>query len=149
MGRVVRDVQRDAWLDLGQQEHAMILLEKYHSFLVRAADRGGSSGGSHNPGHFTQDREKAAEAGRKGGEHSHGGSAEHSTGGAAHKAGNFADDPRRAAEAGRKGGQHSHGNAGHSAGGAEHKAGNFADDPEKAAEAGRKGGHASHSHKGA
>ncbi|MBB2185376.1 con-10 family general stress protein [Gluconacetobacter liquefaciens] len=89
----------------------MISLEKYHSFLVRAADKGGSSGGSHNPGHFTQDREKAAEAGRKGGQHSHG-NVGHSAGGAEHKAGNFADDPEKAAEAGRKGGHASHSHKG-------------------------------------
>ncbi|MFW7267981.1 general stress protein [Gluconacetobacter sp. Hr-1-5] len=149
VGRVVRDVQRDARLDLGLQEHSMILREKYLSSLVRAADSRGGGGASHNPGNFAQDREKAAEAGRKGGAQSHGGSAAHGTGGAEHKSGNFADDPERAAEAGRKGGQHSHGgSAGHSTGGAEHKSGNFADDPEEAAEAGRKGGHASHSHKG-
>jgi general stress protein YciG len=56
-----------------------------------------------NPGNFAQDREKASEAGRKGGEHSHGG------GGAENNPGNFAQDRERAAEAGRKGGQHSHG----------------------------------------
>ncbi len=47
-----------------------------------------------NPGNFANDRERAAEAGRKGG---------HNSGG------NFANDPQRASEAGRKGGQNSHG----------------------------------------
>lgn len=49
---------------------------------------------SSNPGNFANDREKASEAGRKGGRNS---------------GGNFANDRERASEAGRKGGQHSHG----------------------------------------
>ena len=49
--------------------------------------RGGS-------GNFAQDREKASEAGRKGGQHS---------------GGNVKNDPQRASEAGKKGGQNSHG----------------------------------------
>jgi general stress protein YciG len=60
---------------------------------------------------FSQDRELAAAAGRKGGQAS---------------GGNFAKNPQRASEAGRKGGQAS--------------GGNFAHDPERASEAGRKGG---------
>ena len=52
-----------------------------------AEHRGGS-------GHFAEDREKASEAGRKGGQHS---------------GGNFKNDPQRASEAGKKGGQNSHG----------------------------------------
>ena len=47
---------------------------------------------SKNPGHFANDRQKASEAGRKGG---------HNSGG------NFANDRQRASEAGRKGGQKS------------------------------------------
>ena len=47
-----------------------------------------------NPGNFANDREKASEAGRKGGRNS---------------GGNFGNDRERASEAGRKGGQHSHG----------------------------------------
>ena len=50
--------------------------------------RGGS-------GTFAGDREKAADAGRKGGQHS---------------GGNFKNDPQRASEAGKKGGQQSGGN---------------------------------------
>jgi general stress protein YciG len=46
-------------------------------------------GGSNN---FSEDREKASEAGRKGGQHS---------------GGNFKNDPERASEAGKKGGQSS------------------------------------------
>jgi len=49
---------------------------------------------NNNPGKFANDREKASEAGRKGG---------HNSGG------NFANDREKASEAGRKGGQNSHG----------------------------------------
>ncbi|EBC9838117.1 stress-induced acidophilic repeat motif-containing protein [Salmonella enterica subsp. enterica serovar Infantis] len=52
-----------------------------------AERRGGS-------GNFAENREKASEAGRKGGQHS---------------GGNFKNDPQRASEAGKKGGQNSHG----------------------------------------
>lgn len=48
-----------------------------------AEHRGGS-------GNFAEDREKASEAGRKGGQHS---------------GGNFKNDPERASEAGKKGGK--------------------------------------------
>ncbi len=48
-----------------------------------AEHRGGS-------GNFAEDREKASEAGRKGGQHS---------------GGNFKNDPQRASEAGKKGGR--------------------------------------------
>jgi general stress protein YciG len=68
-------------------------------------------------GNFADDPKRASEAGKKGGEHSHGGP--HQTDqighkdvdhkGAEHKgSGNFADNPERASEAGKKGGQHSH-----------------------------------------
>ena len=53
-----------------------------------ANHRGGS-------GDFAEDRERASEAGRKGGQHS---------------GGNFKNDPQRASEAGKKGGKNSHGN---------------------------------------
>ena len=52
-----------------------------------AEHRGGS-------GNFAEDREKASEAGKKGGKNS---------------GGNFANDREKASEAGRVGGQHSHG----------------------------------------
>ena len=52
-----------------------------------AEHRGGS-------GNCAEDREKASEAGRKGGQHS---------------GGNFKNDPERASEAGKKGGKNSHG----------------------------------------
>ncbi len=70
--------------------------------------RAGQGGGQPGSGNFASDRERAAEAGRKGGENSHGG------GGADNNRGNFAQDRERASEAGRKGGQqsgqHSEGN---------------------------------------
>lgn len=54
--------------------------------MANTVHRGGS-------GNFAENRERAAEAGRKGGQNS---------------PGNFARDRQRASEAGRKGGQHSH-----------------------------------------
>jgi len=56
------------------------------SEAVMAEHRGGS-------GNFAEDREKASEAGKKGGQQS---------------GGNFKNDPERASEAGKKGGQNSH-----------------------------------------
>ena len=64
---------------------------------------------------FSQDRELAAEAGRQGGQHSHGGNKpagareqQEPRGGAQHDqrggSGNFAQDRERASEAGKKGG---------------------------------------------
>jgi general stress protein YciG len=50
--------------------------------------------GNKNPGNFANDRAKASEAGKKGGQVS---------------GGNFANDKEKAAETGRKGGQNSHG----------------------------------------
>ncbi|HCW47332.1 general stress protein [Mixta calida] len=47
-----------------------------------------------NPGNFAEDREKASEAGKKGGQNS---------------GGNFKNDREKASEAGKKGGQNSHG----------------------------------------
>jgi general stress protein YciG len=54
-----------------------------------ANHRGGS-------GNFAEDRERASEAGRKGGQHS---------------GGNLNNDPQRASEAGKKGGKNSHGSS--------------------------------------
>jgi general stress protein YciG len=77
----------------------------------RAAEAG-RKGGQSVPAEersFSKDHELAAEAGRKGGEHSHDG---HTTSGSqAHQGGpgNFAEDQERASEAGRKGGEHSRG----------------------------------------
>ncbi|WP_410013842.1 general stress protein [Sodalis sp. C49] len=52
-----------------------------------AEHRGGS-------GNFAEDKQKASDAGKKGGQQS---------------GGNFKNDPEKASEAGKKGGQHSHG----------------------------------------
>lgn len=51
----------------------------------------------------------AAEAGRLGGQHSHGGTSSEEDGKQGGRGGNFADDRERAAEAGRKGGERSQG----------------------------------------
>ena len=58
---------------------------------------------------FAKDHELAAEAGRRGGQSSHGGSTSDEGGNQSGRGGNFADDRQRAAEAGRKGGEHSRG----------------------------------------
>jgi hypothetical protein len=72
-------------------------------------------------GNFANDREKASEAGRKGGQHSHQGSSDQESGDRSRQegsegsdgqrggSGNFANDRDKASEAGRKGGEHSHG----------------------------------------
>ncbi len=65
-----------------------------------AKQQSSGEAGKTNPGNFANDRRKAAEAGRMGGQHQ----------GKETNPGNFANDRRKAAEAGRKGGQHSHGN---------------------------------------
>jgi len=64
-----------------------------------------SGDGKGNPGNFANDRQRAAEAGRKGGQNQ----------GKANNPGNFANDRERASQAGRKGGQHSHGRGGEDA----------------------------------
>lgn len=109
------------------------------SIMANNQDKGSNQGGNANtnPGNFANDREKASEAGHKGGQMS---------------GGNFKNDPERASEAGHKGGQASGGNfkndperaseAGHKGGQA--SGGNFANDREKASEAGRVGGQHSH-----
>ncbi len=91
-----------------------------------------SKGGQASGGNFKNDPERAAEAGRKGGQSV---PAEERS---------FSQDHELAAEAGRKGGEHSHG--GHQGGktGSSHQGGNFAADRERASEAGRKGGEHSH-----
>jgi uncharacterized protein len=67
------------------------------------ANRGGS-------GNFADDPKRAAEAGKKGGEHSRGGPGQASghqpasTQQGSGKSGNFADDRAKASEAGKKGG---------------------------------------------
>ena len=57
---------------------------------------------------FAQDHELAAEAGRKGGQHSQGGG-QAGGGSGSGSGGNFANDRQKASEAGRKGGHSSHG----------------------------------------
>jgi general stress protein YciG len=64
------------------------LFPKQHEDDIMAEQHRGGSG------NFAQDREKASDAGRKGGQHS---------------GGNFKNDPQRASEAGRKGGENSYG----------------------------------------
>jgi len=56
---------------------------------------------------FAQDRELASEAGKKGGQRSHGGQgdAQHSQDSGKGSQGNFAQDRQKASEAGKKGGQ--------------------------------------------
>jgi general stress protein YciG len=61
--------------------------------------RGGS-------GNFANDPQRASDAGKKGGQHSHGSQQQQSGNPQQQGGGNFADDPQRASEAGRKGGQH-------------------------------------------
>ena len=94
-----------------------------------------SKGGQASGGNFANDPERAAEAGRRGGQSV---PAEERS---------FSKDHELAAEAGRKGGEHSHGGhtsgsqQGHQAhGGHQGGPGNFAEDRERASEAGRKGG---------
>ncbi|KXV65937.1 con-10 family general stress protein [Gluconobacter oxydans] len=90
------------------------MFRKYEeNFRIVSAAQGTGSGSSGNPGNFSQDRERASEAGRKGGEHSHGGhstkeTSKSSSSGGEHSARGFAKDPQKASEAGRKGGQASH-----------------------------------------
>lgn len=62
--------------------------------------RGGS-------GNFAKDPQRASEAGKKGGEHSHSGQQSQSGGSPGQQggSGNFANDPQRTSDAGRKGGQ--------------------------------------------
>jgi uncharacterized protein len=73
-----------------------------------ANDKSSGSGQRGGSGNFAEDRERASEAGRKGGEHSHSGGNQGKGGQGRGGSGNFADDRERASEAGRKGGEHSH-----------------------------------------
>lgn len=90
--------------------------------------------GNNNPGNFSNDPDKASEAGKKGGEAS---------------GGNFANDPQRASEAGQKGGQASGGQPSRDkdsmSGGGQgtNRGGEFADDKENMSKPGQKGGQAS------
>ena len=72
-----------------------------------------TSAAQHSSGNFANDRERAAEAGRKGGQASHGGGgrrsrAESGGKGTEHNPGNFAEDREKASAAGREGGHSSH-----------------------------------------
>ena len=86
--------------------------------MANEQQSGSQRGGS---GNFANDPERASEAGKKGGEHSHSGSQQQgsSESGRSQReeaggtqrggSGNFANDPEKASEAGKKGGEHSHG----------------------------------------
>ncbi|WP_405044767.1 general stress protein [Phyllobacterium sp. 1468] len=78
-----------------------------------------SQGGKQSGGNFKNDPQRAAEAGREGGQQT-GGDRESSQ-----QSGGNRESEQRTAEEGR---------------GDRHQGGNFADDPERAREAGRKGG---------
>jgi uncharacterized protein len=112
-----------------------------------------SKGGQASGGNFANDRERAAEAGRKGGQsvpaEERSFSKDHELAAEAGRKGghevpaeerSFSKDHELAAEAGRKGGQH----GGHATGRQRGGHGNFAQDRERASEAGRKGGDHSH-----
>lgn len=84
-----------------------------------------------NSGNFANDRDRASEAGRKGGESSGKHQQSQSSGGERQMGGggNFAQNPERASEAGRKGGQN-----------APDEKRSFSQDQDLASDAGRKGG---------
>jgi uncharacterized protein len=83
---------------------------KNDSERAAAAGRKGGQSVRAEERSFSRDHELASEAGRKGGEHSHGGTqrGQHSSGHQGAR-GNFAKGRERASEAGRKGGEHSQG----------------------------------------
>jgi hypothetical protein len=96
---------------LGQQSLVPI---QGGAIMANEKQTGGSErGGS---GNFANDPQRASEAGKKGGEHSHGGGSQQQQGGSQSNPGgsrggssNFANDPERAREEGKKGGEHSRG----------------------------------------
>lgn len=71
------------WTTIDTNYILYLLTQTQEEGWYMAEHRGGS-------GNFAEDREKASEAGRKGGQHS---------------GGNFKNDPQRASEAGKKGGK--------------------------------------------
>jgi len=78
-----------------------------------ASNQQGSGSQRGGSGNFAQDRERASEAGRKGGERGHGQASGHqpasSQPGASQQRGggsNFAEDRDKASKAGKKGGSH-------------------------------------------
>jgi uncharacterized protein len=94
-----------------------------------------SKGGQASGGNFKNDPERAAEAGRKGGQSV---PAEERS---------FSRDHELASEAGRKGGESSHGGqvgASHQSDSHQRNQGNFAEDRDRASKAGRRGGEHSH-----
>jgi len=88
--------------------------------MANEKQTGNERGGS---GNFANDPQRARESGKKGGEHSHGGSqqsgshqggrqqgeSKSGSGGSRRGQGSFANDHDKASEAGKKGGEHSHG----------------------------------------
>ena len=79
--------------------------------MANEKQSGTQRGGS---GNFANDPERASEAGKKGGENSHGGSQKGSgsqseSGGSRGGSSNFANDREKASEAGKKGGESSRG----------------------------------------
>jgi general stress protein YciG len=83
---------------------------------------------------FSKDHELAAEAGRKGGEHSHGGDASSGSQSGESTTADRANESKAGSKGSERGGATSGGKGG----------GNFAEDRERASEAGRKGGEHSH-----
>jgi general stress protein YciG len=146
---------------------SLVILEV--NLMTNEKQTGSERGGA---GNFANDSQRASEAGKKGGEHSHGGSqqsASHergsqqggsqSEGGSRGGQSGSANDRTKGSEAGKKGGEHSPGSSQQSgshergsqqggsqseAGGSRGGQGSFSNDRDKASEAGKKGGEHSH-----
>jgi uncharacterized protein len=90
------------------RNHASQLAFSCYQNMQRRSIMASTSNQKSGSGNFANDREKASEAGRKGGQNSHSGGHASDTGkeskGSGQK-GNFANDREKAAEAGRKGGK--------------------------------------------
>lgn len=99
--------------------------------MANDQDKTGQQGGTaqNNPGNFANEREKASEAGHKGGQAS---------------GGNFANDPQRASEAGQKGGQMSGGRTEDQQTGQGSVDNSQEDDPQRAGGASQRGGQGGH-----
>ena len=87
MAFIFASLLADAIVNIAWRGNTSPDLPKLNEVLIMTQQRGGS-------GNFSQDRERASEAGKKGGQQS---------------GGNFKNDPERASEAGKKGGKNSHG----------------------------------------
>jgi len=87
MAFIFASLLANAIVNIAWRGNASPNLPKLNEVLIMTQQRGGS-------GNFSQDRERASEAGKKGGQQS---------------GGNFKNDPERASEAGKKGGKNSHG----------------------------------------